>query len=123
MMKATSQKGFTLLEVLAATFIFSVSIIASYHIFSQSGQSLQKLEQRFFAQLAAHNQMAQLTLNNKKPKQSISNGNVEQGPYQFLWEQQVSTTENEDISRITLTISTEENQSLSTLVGFIGSTR
>lgn len=76
----THQHGFTLLEVLVATFIFAVAVSAMLKVLGESAKTLHQVELKQFATLTAHNQLALSALGNKQSKGSILNAG-----YAFNW--------------------------------------
>ncbi|MGB0467290.1 MAG: type II secretion system minor pseudopilin GspI [Pontibacterium sp.] len=108
------QQGFTLLEVLVATFIFAVAVAALLKVLGESANNLAYLEKKQFAALTAHNQMALSTL------ESIgSGGQVSNGGFTFNWSLVKYPTPDSRIAHLTLSISEpDQPQVLSRLNAF-----
>ncbi|SIR02263.1 type II secretion system minor pseudopilin GspI [Marinobacterium stanieri] len=61
------QRGVTLLELLVALFIFAVAVGALLKVLGEQARIVETLEQRYFAQLVAHNHLAELRLQQTWP--------------------------------------------------------
>lgn len=77
-------KGFTLIEVLAALMIFSVAIIGLSHTGTQSAQTVSVLEQKMLAGVVADNALVEAR---RKPlKMGTQAGKETAKGYPFEWE-------------------------------------
>lgn len=110
------QKGFTLLEVLVATFIFGVAVAASLAVLGASARSLSWVEEQQFAQLTAHNQLVMAALG-----QSPSAGTATNGGYSFSWRLVRSPTDTPVMSKIEVAVSlTGEEREVVRIHGYQG---
>lgn len=105
---ATRHRGFTLLEVLIATFILSLVITACARVTGQSSHHLAISEERHLAQLFIHNRLAEIQLNSTDRDVSNSNGQLQLLGQLFHWQQQVSTTPRPDFQRIEMQVRTSQ---------------
>jgi len=66
-MSRRGQRGVTLLELLVALFIFAVAVGALLKVVGGQARITGQLEVRYFAELAAHNHLAELHLQSVRP--------------------------------------------------------
>lgn len=108
------QRGFTLLEVMVATFIFALAITAFSAVLGRSANSVATIEQRQFALLSAHNRLA-LALTGEPDAE----GSLHNGGYDFTWTLQRHPTTDANLSRLEVQIySTTDASPQLTLKGF-----
>lgn len=113
------QGGFTLLEVLVATFILAVGIAASINVLGFSANALQYAEKKQFAMLTAHNQLLMQTL---EPIQL--EGYTLNGGYKFRWKVNKYPTSDPLIYRIEIDVfDYDEEVSLAHIKSFKGEGR
>ena len=111
-----AEKGFTLLEVIVAMFIFAVAIAAMLKVMGEGARNTAYLEKKFFAQLTAHNALVLSTLGDPSAE-----GNSRNGGYEFSWQLTQYPTENESMQRYEMTVEHRySKQPLSHLVAFRG---
>jgi len=97
---ARRQSGVTLLELLVALFIFALSAGALLKIVGEHARHAEQLETRYFAELAAHNHLAELHLLPTWPALGKRSQEVELGGRAFTLTDQVETTDNQLIRRV-----------------------
>jgi len=120
-MNKPRQQGVTLLELLVALAIFALSASALLRILGEHGRHAGVLETRYFAQLAAHNHLAELHLQPIWPAEGRRTRQVELGGHAYSLTELVEHTDDADIRRVTIRMSGESGQLLSELQAFMGS--
>lgn len=86
------EKGFTLLEVLVAMVILSVSLLAAIKVASEVTNSAIYLQDKTIAQWVAMNKVAEMRLAKKLPKAGRSDGEDEMAGRNWHWEILVKNT-------------------------------
>lgn len=88
-MKTRRDQGFTLVEVLAALLIFSVSIMALMRAGAENAKAIYILEQKALAGIVADNQLAlarlQYRASNSSNPPSNQTGNSKQNGHEYKW--------------------------------------
>jgi general secretion pathway protein I len=85
-------KGFTLLEVLVAMVILSISLLAVIKVVSEITNSAIYLQDKTIAQWVAMNKVAELRLAKKLPDTGRSNGENEMAGRNWRWDVVVKKT-------------------------------
>ncbi len=100
------QAGFTLLEVMVAMFIFAVAGAAIVKTTAEHINSVGKLEEITFATWVANNQLTRATLLSEKtwPLKNNERGSVEMLDRTWYWEQEIKSTNDENLKAITITV-------------------
>lgn len=96
-------KGFTLLEVMAALAIFAVAAIALVRIGMNYTQSIVRMQDRTFAHFAAMNELAQLEISGSWPEGS-SESRVDMHGQQWQVSYQAFNTISQDVKRIEIDV-------------------
>lgn len=110
------QRGFTLVEVLAALVIFAIAASALISSVSGSTSRMRELELRQFAALTAHNRLVEFHLTGI-PRVRL--GNVINGGHRFEWQVDTFPTDTPQIVRVEVTVNQPDKDSASaTLVAF-----
>ena len=86
------KKGFTLLEVLVAMVILSISLLAAIKVASEVTNSAIYLQEKTIAQWVAMNKVAEMRLAKKLPKAGRTNGEDEMGGRSWRWDILVKNT-------------------------------
>jgi len=97
------QKGFTLIEVLIALVIVSISALGLSRLSDQNIKHTAYLEQKTFANLAATNLINSQRLNDKTVL-GYDNGSYQLAKQVWLWTSHVSSTPNKDILKIEMSV-------------------
>ena len=97
-------KGFTLLEVMVALFIVSISLGGVIKVMGNAASNSARLSSKTFAQWVALNQITKLRLSDKWPKLGEVKGDDEMAGQEWRWVQKAVKTEDENIKRIELSV-------------------
>lgn len=102
------QSGFTLVEVLAALGVFSISAIGLIHLSSETMVGARQVDMRALAEIEANNRMADaLTLPPPLPTGVIAGESVQRGR-EFDWNRTVTPTQENGLYLIEVTVSAPE---------------
>ena len=90
--KRIKQQGFTLLEVLVAMVILSISLLAAIKVASEVTNSAIYLQDKTIAQWVAMNKVAEMRLAKELPKAGRSNGEEDMAGRSWRWDILVKNT-------------------------------
>ena len=90
------KKGFSLIEVVVALFILSVSVITIYNLIISTSVSSYDLEQRYLAKEVANNHIALLNTIEKPLRSGNRKGEMIMGGQKWVWDEEIYDTSNED---------------------------
>ena len=90
------KKGFSLIEVVVALFILSVSVITIYNLIISTSVSSYELEQRYLAKEVANNHIALLNTIEKPLRSGNRKGEMIMGGQNWVWYEEIYDTSNED---------------------------
>jgi len=120
-MKLRISRGFTLLEVMVALTIVSLSLIFVATSMSQMVFEAQTMRNRTYASWIAQNRIAELRLAPATPDVGASNGEVQFASTDWSWRAVVSETGVEDLFRIDVSVSfAGSDDNIRTVTGFVG---
>lgn len=88
----TSERGFTLIEVLIALAIFAVSLTAAVRVCNVATDTAREFRHRLLAGWVAENRLAEYGLG-RAPEVGERAGTAEQGGINFGWRERLSTVE------------------------------
>ena len=113
--------GFTLIEVLLATAVFSIAGIALLSAASNSTRNMAHLENKMFANWVASNQLVASHLVEKWPPKNNLSGDVELAGRKWFWQQKVLKTTDKDMRAIVMEVRLQEDDELaiSTLTTYV----
>jgi general secretion pathway protein I len=117
------QLGITLVEVLVAMVIFSVSIAVGMSTLGDSLSATRQLDRMTYAHWAAQNKMTDLLLQPQWPNIGRSSGETEELMGEiWYWSVEVKPTSAKDLRRVEIQVKKDPNFSGydSYIVGFIG---
>ena len=104
------QAGFTLVEVLAALMVFSVSILGLTHTGIENARAAYVLEQRTLAGIVADNQLSLARIASTPAKQM--KGFSTQKNYEFDWELVSAPTDISRLERLIVTVSAKGEEQI-----------
>ena len=116
----TGQRGFTLVEVLAALAVVAFALAALWKGLGQGVQVTQGLPDRLLARWVAENRIVLHQARGDWPEARTYEGSSRMGGREWFWEEQVRTTEEEAIRRVTIKVGADPDQrTLVTFEGFL----
>ena len=115
-----NNSGFTLIEVLIALAIVSISLGALISISSQDISRAERMQKNMIANWVAQNQITEHRLSNKKIKVGSTKGSILFAKYDWEWELSVSKTSVDNLYRMDVYVS-ELNKNIVSrnLTGFV----
>lgn len=115
-----NNSGFTLIEVLIALAIVSISLGALISISSQDISRAERMQKNMIANWVAQNQITEHRLSNKKIKVGSTKGSILFAKYDWEWELSVSKTSVDNLYRMDINVS-ELNKNIVSrnLTGFV----
>ncbi|NVK44511.1 MAG: type II secretion system minor pseudopilin GspI [Oceanospirillaceae bacterium] len=118
-MRAGTERGFSLLEMLVALAIFALAAGALLYAISEQARNASELEARYFAQLGARNELALLHLQPAWPALGERRRPIEVGAHHFSLEQVVAASDTPGIRRVTLRVRDNDERILAQLQAFM----
>ncbi|WBA17809.1 type II secretion system minor pseudopilin GspI [Salinivibrio kushneri] len=103
LVRANSQQGMTLLEVLVAVAIFAVAALSVMKATGQHTRSLSRLEQKTLAAMVADNQLAEVVLSAKVPDKATQ-GTTEMAGQQWQWQLAPVATETGQLRAVDMSV-------------------
>lgn len=123
MSRTLSQRGFTLIEVMAAVVVLAMALAAIIAGFSRQANLSSELRDRTLAMLVARNRMAEITLAPEFPETGESDGEQSFADSDWEWSTEVTETQDPALRRIDLRIRREGgDDDLATLSAFVAET-
>ena len=119
---ATTQRGFTLIEVMVALAISAVALATAYGAINQVSHNAVLSRDRVFANWIGMNRVTELRLAEEWPEVGESDGEVEFAGQLWRWDMDVSDTVVDSLRRIDITMTLDDRPDvpISTVSGFIG---
>ena len=117
-----TQRGFTLLEILIALAVLAVALSAIIKSSSDFTGSHVHLQARSMANWVARNVLVEFQLNGEWPRVGERKGTMEMGHQEWRWVARISQTEETQLRRIDVEVSTvdsDSEQPVTTLSGFL----
>ena len=94
------QRGFTLMEVLVAMTILSLSLLAAFKVASEVSTSAVQLQDKTFAQWVALNKLTEARVQTGFPTPGKSDGEAELAGRTWHWVMEIKATPNKDILQL-----------------------
>ncbi len=119
----TSQRGFTLIEVLAALVIVALGMIAAIQAVTQSARNGTYLRDKTLAHWIGMNVLTERRLQSSVPDVAESTGRVEFADQQWQWTMTVTQTQVASLRRIDIAVrraESPESTPLANVSGFYG---
>lgn len=118
--RAQRAAGFTLIEVLVALAVLAIALAAVMQTVTHSIDLTASLRDRNIALWVAQNRLTQHQVQRNWPAPDTTEGDAEMGGRTWYWHEQVSTTPEAAIRRVTIEIRADQTkESLARLIGFL----
>ncbi|MDJ0700534.1 MAG: type II secretion system minor pseudopilin GspI [Woeseiaceae bacterium] len=113
--------GFTLIEVLVALAIVSISLLSVAAAMNQMIDAANSLRDRTYADWIAQNKIVEIRLSGVEPEAGSSSGEIEYASVDWSWRSVISETGVEDLYRVDVSVSLAgTDYDLRTVTGFVG---
>ena len=89
-------KGFSLIEVVVALFILSVSVITIYNLILSTAVSSYDLEQRYLAKEVANNRISLINTIEKSLKPIDRTGQMIMGGQKWIWDETIINSQDDN---------------------------
>lgn len=111
--------GFTLIEVLVALFVFAVAMTVLVQSGTHRAQNLNYLRDRTLASWIAADRITEIRLEPDGMSTGTRDGEVEMARRTWLWEAEVSATEDDTVRRIEVAVRLDEDaEPVARMTGF-----
>ncbi len=116
----SSDRGFTLLEILVALLILAIALSALMRVVIQSTDTSISLRSHLEAQWIAVNRITELQLRKEWPSADTTSGTTEFNGRKWYWHQQVSATAIADFRRLQIEVRAQRHREiLGQVIGFL----
>ena len=113
-------RGFTLLEVLVALFVFAIAITALVQAGSHRAQNLAYLRDRTLATWIASDRITELRLEPQAVSTGSRDGELEMVGRTWFWEAEIRETPEESVRRVEVAVRADEDaEPLANMTGFL----
>ena len=118
-------RGFTLLEVLVALVVLTISLAAAISATSRYVDNSSYLRDRAFAHWVAMNRITETLLQQDWPGVGKKRGDETMGGHEWTWSREVLATADDDVRRVEVEVrlSDDDERPIARLVAFVGRTR
>ena len=114
------EKGFSLIEVVVALFILSISVITIYNLIISTSVSTFQLEQKYLAKEVANNRIALINTIEKPMKPINRKGEMIMGGQNWLWEEEINKNITNEFYDFTISVKSENKNEYTYITkGFI----
>lgn len=122
-MNASTDRGFTLLEVMVALAILALALMAALRAGAVATQNTGEIRQRQLADWVALDRLEEHRARRDWLPVGITSGATTQGGHRFRWEEKIGGTPNAQFRRVDIRVvsedSTESNFALARVTGFL----
>jgi len=126
--RAVLERGFTLIEVLAALAVLAIALSALMSGMARYADNALRLREKTLAFTVAHNRLTQIELEPGWPAEGRSDGEAEIGGIKWRWDVEVKKTTDEHLRRVDIRVNRAalkpgtEDGGLASLSAFIADT-
>ncbi len=117
----TFQKGFTLIEVMAAVAVFTIAAIGLYSINQQTVLTASRLENKTFAFWVAQNAFNELEMKGELKPAGKSDQKVEMANTEWSVKVEIEETKAKKVNKVVIFVLGEDQVQYAKLEGFIAS--
>lgn len=120
-MRVNRKKGFTLIEVVIATFIVGIALIAIVGTIQSITLQSARLEESFIANLVAQNTLSEIQLRTQWPEVGEETLNTEMADRNWFSDIKVTATEVETLRRVEVSVGLDNDKHLTSglITGFV----
>ena len=104
-------KGFSLIEVVVALFILSVSVMAIYTLIISTASSSYNLEQRYLAKEVANNRISLINTIEKSSRPIERSGEMIMGGQKWKWDETINISSNDEFFEYTISVKSFDSDS------------
>jgi len=112
-------KGFSLIEVVVALLIFSLSVITIYQLITSTSISIFSLENRLLAKEVANNRISMINTIEKPRNKQPRNGVMSMGGKNWYWEEQFTSSYSAEVFEFEIIIMNSKKQPVYNVKGYI----
>lgn len=112
-------KGFSLIEVVVALLIFSLSVITIYQLITSTSISIFSLENRLLAKEVANNRISMINTIEKPRSKQPRNGVMSMGGKNWYWEEQFTSSYSAEVFEFEIIIMNSKKQPVYNVKGYI----
>jgi general secretion pathway protein I len=113
-----TRNGFTLVEVLVALAIASISLLAALKATESLVLSSQEIRLRSYAQWSAENRLAQIRITSEFPAVGSRKFDCNQGETKLFCNEDIFQTQNASFRRVEVSVSDADGRRVAKLTGF-----
>lgn len=118
------QNAFTLIEVLVAMAVLTISLLAAIKVASEVTTSAIHMQEKTFAQWVGMNKVAEARLQKDWPNLGRSNGNIEFADRSWHWQMEVLSTQDTTVRKLEVGVLPESDKDAETptilITAFLG---
>ncbi len=116
----SAQRGFTLVEILAAVAVIAIALGAVLSGMARYADNTGHLRDKTLAMWVAHNRLTEIRLQRGWPETGRSDGDAEMAGARWRWFVEVSNTEDPELRRVDVRVRRADGeQDLFLLSGFV----
>ena len=112
-------KGFSLIEVVVALLIFSLSVITIYQLITSTSISIFSLENRLLAKEVANNRISLINTIEKPRNKQPRNGVMNMGGKNWYWKEEFTSSYSAEVFEFEIIIMNSQNQPVYKVNGYI----
>lgn len=119
--RQTSERGFTLIEVLIALAIIAISLGAILNTSGSQANQAAYLKHKTIAHWVAMNELTQLQLADEFPSAGEETGSTEMNGTEWFWIRKTIKTEDDDARQVEFQVFSDKQheRNLTRLIGFV----
>ena len=103
-------KGFSLVEVVVALFILSVSVITIYNLILSTAVSSYDLEQRYLAKEVANNRISLINTIEKSLKPIDRTGQMIMGGQKWIWDETIINSQDDNFFEYKISVKLDDSE-------------